>query len=119
MLMGHVWVRAKLVNPLTQQEVDTRALVDTGAAFTVLPRQIAERLGLKALGRKSVKTARGHAELDESFAAVEIQGKRGVTPVLISQELDEVLIGVITLEALGLAVDPATNRLVETHILLL
>jgi predicted aspartyl protease len=50
---------------------------------------------------------------------VEIQGKRGATPVLISQELDEVLIGVITLEALGLAVDPATNRLVETHILLL
>ena len=114
-----LWVRAKLVNPLTQQEVDARALVDAGAAFTVLPRQIAERLGLKALGRKSVKTARGHAELDESLAAVEIQGKRGATPVLISQELDEVLIGVITLEALGLAVDPATNKLVETHILLL
>jgi len=50
---------------------------------------------------------------------VEVGNKRGVSPVLVSSELNEVLIGVITLEALGLTVDPTTGGLRETEILML
>jgi predicted aspartyl protease len=39
--------------------------------------------------------------------------------VLASNELNEVLIGVITLELLGLTVDPMTGELRETEILML
>ncbi|MFP3195929.1 MAG: hypothetical protein RXQ74_03585 [Caldivirga sp.] len=39
------------------------------------------------------------------------------SPVLASNELNEVLIGVITLELLGLTVDPTTGELRETEIL--
>jgi len=55
----------------------------------------------------------------ESFAIVEVKGRRAVTPILISRELSETLIGVITLEALGLTVDPTTGELKEVEILLL
>jgi len=64
---------------------------------------------LKIVGKRVVKTAKGYAELGESFALVEIEGERAVTPVLVSKRLEEVLIGVLTLEALGFEVDLATG----------
>jgi len=85
--MGHTWVEAKIANPFTGQDVKVVALVDTGATFTVVPSWIHEKLGLKVVGKKKVKTAKGYADLDESFALVEVEGKQGVTPMLISKEL--------------------------------
>jgi len=117
--MGHVWVNAKLINPITGRGIETKALVDTGATFTVIPRHIYEELGLRTVGKRRVKTASGYVDMDESFALVEVGNKRGVSPVLVSNELNEVLIGVITLEALGLTVDPTTGGLRETEILML
>jgi|BEDMetMinimDraft_1075159.scaffolds.fasta_scaffold01499_5 Predicted aspartyl protease len=117
--MGHVWVDAKLINAVTAQEVKVTALVDTGATFTVIPLWVHEKLNLKIIGKRKVETAKGETELDESFALVEMEGKHAATPVLISRELKDVLIGVLTLEALGLTIDPTTGKLKETRILLL
>ena len=69
--------------------------------------------------KKIVETTKGPTELDESFLVIEIKDKRAVTPVLISRDLKDVLVGVLTLEALGLAVDPTTGELKESRILLL
>ena len=85
----------------------------------MIPWWVYERLNLKIVGRKRVEIAEGYLELDESFAVIEIEGRRGVTPLLVSKELSEVLVGVVTLEVLGLAVDPTTGKLRETRILLL
>jgi len=49
----------------------------------------------------------------------EIEGKRGLTPLLVSRDLKDLLIGVLILEALGLTVDPTTGKLKEIEILLL
>jgi len=117
--MGHIWVDAKLTNPVTGRDVKVRALVDTGATFTVIPWEIHEKLNFKIVGKKKIETAKGYANLDESFAVVEVKGKLGVTPILISKDLKDALIGVLTLEALGLTVDPTTGELKETRILLL
>ena len=117
--MGHVWVGVGIANPITGQRVDVKALVDTGAKFTVVPWWVHERLGFMIVGRRGVRTAKGYTEFDESFALVEVKGRRAVTPILISRELSETLIGVITLEALGLTVDPTTGELKEVEILLL
>lgn len=117
--MGHVWVDAKIINAVTAQEVKVTALVDTGATFTIIPLWVHEKLNLKIIGKRRIETAKGETELDESFALVEMEGKHAVTPVLISRELKDVLIGVLTLEALGLTIDPTTGKLKETRILLL
>jgi len=118
-LMGHVWVKVKVKNPLADTEVEEEALVDTGATYTVMPLNISDKLGLRVVGKKDVETAKGLVQLDESFAIVEIEGKRGLTPLLVSRDLKDLLIGVLTLEALGLMVDPTTGKLKETRILLL
>jgi clan AA aspartic protease len=117
--MGHVWVDAKVINPLTGDETRSKALVDTGATYTVVPLAVHEKLNLKIVGEKDVETAKGKARLDETFATVEIEGKRGLTPILVSPEIQDILIGVLTLEGLGLTVDPTTGELKETRILLL
>ncbi|RJS88947.1 hypothetical protein CW700_06130 [Candidatus Bathyarchaeota archaeon] len=117
--MGHIWVKVRVINPLTGAEVDREALVDTGSTFTVIPQGLYEKLGLRVVGFKDVETAKGSTRLDESFAVVEIQGKRGLTPILVSKDLKDMLIGVLTLEALGLKVDPTTGELKEARILLL
>jgi predicted aspartyl protease len=50
---------------------------------------------------------------------IELEGRSGITAVLISKELKDVLVGVLTLERLGLIVDPTSGKLKETRILLL
>jgi hypothetical protein len=36
--MEHVWVNVRLVNPITGKEIETKALVDTGAKHKSLHR---------------------------------------------------------------------------------
>jgi predicted aspartyl protease len=85
----------------------------------VVPWSVYEKLNLVIVDKKIVETAKGPTELDESFLVIEIKDKRAVTPVLISRDLKDVLVGVLTLEALGLSVDPTTGELKESRILLL
>lgn len=117
--MGQIRVKAKLTNPLNGAETEEEALIDTGATYTVIPSKTYEKLRLKIVGEKDVETAKGLTRLEESFALIEIEGKRGLTPLLVSKDLKDLLIGVLTLEALGLKVDPTTGKLKEARILLL
>jgi aspartyl protease family protein len=120
--MGHVRIPIRLRNPTDDSlftEV-TDALVDTGATWTIIPRSIAAALQLREVGPFMVRTAAGPQQLVQSYAFVELPlDKSMVAPLLISETLDIVLIGVTTLEALGLAVDPTSETLKESEILLL
>lgn len=109
--MGHILVDARILNPIKGTEFNTKALVDTGATFTVIPWEIYEKLNLKVVGKKKVETAKWIMELDESLALLEIKGKSSIIPLLISKELKDTLIGIISLEALCLIVDPTTGEL--------
>ena len=119
--MGHVTVKVRLANPVSKskEKIADKALVDAGATFTVIPHGIATKLGLRSLGKRRVETANRSQLLDQSFAYIEVDGKNTVTPLLISRTLDKILIGVITLESLGLMVDPTKGILKETETLLL
>jgi predicted aspartyl protease len=74
---------------------------------------------LRSLGKRRVETANRSQLLEQSFAYIEVDGKNTVTPLLISGTLDKILIGVITLKALGLMVDPTKVTLKDTETLLL
>ena len=112
--MGHIWVEAVIRNPFTGGSAFVKALVDTGATDTVIPRKIAEELQLPVTGKSVVLTARGPVELDECIGVIEIMGKKRAVPMLISSELNFALIGVTTLEWLRLEVDPTTGKLKES-----
>lgn len=95
------------------------ALVDTGASWTCVPRNLADQLGLEVLGVKQVTTANGVARADQSYAFIEIEGRHTIHEVLITDAYPGVLIGVLTLEGLGFAVDPVNKRLIDSELLLL
>jgi predicted aspartyl protease len=119
--MGHVRVPIKLAHPERPAAGIhvAEALVDTGASFTTIPRATAQELGLSVYGRRSARSAAGIIEIDESYVMFEYDGRQTVTPVWISETYAGVLIGVLTLESLGLAVDPGTGKLTESELLLL
>jgi len=119
--MGHVRVRIRLANTGRRQEaIEVEdALVDTGATLTTVPRSLADQLRLEVLGQHETRTAAGVQTVDQSYAFFEYDGRQTVTPVWISDTYPGVLIGVITLEALGLSVDPASGQLTDSEFLLL
>ena len=119
--MGHVRVKIKIANPTRRQEfveVDD-ALVDTGATWTTVTTDIADRLGLQVVDQVQADTPAGEITLDHSFALIQYDGKQSISDVLVNDALHEVLVGVVTLEGLRLAVDPRSGRLVDTKLLLM
>ncbi|TMB99724.1 MAG: aspartyl protease [Chloroflexi bacterium] len=119
--MGHVRVTIRIAHPARREEpVEVpNALVDTGATWTTVPRQLADRLGLEVIEQLPAQTAAGEVTVDHSFAVVEYDGRRSFADILISDAYPGVLVGVVTLEGLRLAVDPGTGRLVDAKLLLL
>jgi len=117
--MGHVTVEAKLTSPTSKKTLTAESIIDTGATFTTIPQTISRKLKLPAVAKRKVRTASGEETLTESYLIIEILNEKTATPVLINPKLDRVLIGVITLEALALKVDPKTGKLEKTELLLL
>ena len=95
------------------------ALVATGTAYTMLPHALVESLGCDAVRAQRVILADGRIE-EWMVAQVEVecQGRRTVTPVLMGPEASPPLLGVTTLEELGLGVDPLSRRLVPVDLYL-
>jgi clan AA aspartic protease len=117
--VGYVWVDAVIKNPFSGRSVSVKALVDTGATLTIVPRKVADELALPVIGKSLVQTAKGVTELEACFGVVGIMGEETPARILVSDELDTVIIGVTVLEQLGLEVDPATGKLKKTKLLLL
>jgi aspartyl protease family protein len=119
--MGHVRVRVRFARPERRQDgIEVAdAVVDTGATWTVVPRELAENLSLDVFGGKTVKTAEGLQTLRQSYAYIEMADKEMVTHLLVSDTLDTTLIGVTTLEAMGLMVDPTKEELRDAEVFLL
>jgi clan AA aspartic protease len=87
-----------------------KALVDTGATFSVLPSRVAERIGLKAAGGFSVELADGTVrKMPVATGVFRVDGRRAPATVLVAPA-GEPLLGVETLEVLGLSVDPKRRR---------
>jgi len=111
--MGHVFVRAKF-RGRGVLEVD-KMLVDTGASFTVMPLDIAEKYFIETPFETELRLGDGRIVKAKVFVAeVEIEGRRGPLRILAFKEAIPV-IGVDTLETLGLKVDPLTGRIEKTE----
>jgi len=117
--LGHVHVKVKLTSPSTNKSITTDSLIDTGATFTTIPKNLSKELRLPSIAKRKVTTASGEEELTESYLLIELLDEKTMTPVLISDKLNRVLVGALTLEALALKVDPRTGKLEKTELLLL
>jgi clan AA aspartic protease len=112
--MGHVFVDAEL--SWTSSET-VRMLADTGATYTVVPEDVAARLGLVSSPRPMAVILADGSTRQMHFATVLMkldEREAGVT-VLLAPAGAEPLLGVEALEALGLAVDPTSHRIQATR----
>ncbi len=116
--MGHVWVDARFCNLDRSRCIDARALIDTGATLSVIPKHLADEIKLKPSRIDKVQTAAGFVEIMRAPAIIVIQGRETVTEVWVSDIIDKPLIGTTTLELLGFEVDPRTGKLREAPLLL-
>jgi len=119
--LGYVRVLGTIANPLNHDlKLELDFLVDTGAIYTVISKSIADKIGLKELGKRKFKTGSGAVELPVAEAYIVIEGE-GVTSLVAISSDDEmpILLGVTTLELLGLQVDPVNGKLKPLELLIL
>jgi len=91
-------------------------LVDTGASIAMIPRSILEALGVTPLRREDVELADGRlVPRDIGLVILRYEGIPYGADVIFGEGGDAALLGVITLEELGLTVDPRTGNLTRVR----
>ena len=119
--MGHTKVKAVVANPLERaRRKEVELLADTGAIYSMLPGSVLRDLGIAPSGRRRFRLASGDVEeypTGEAYMAIEGVGATSV--VVFGAEGSTPLLGVTTLELLGMQVDPVTGKLKPMELLLL
>lgn len=106
--MGLTHIRVAVVNPAHPRKKSTvKLLVDSGAVYSVIPATTLSKLGIEPHGERSFILADG-TEIRRRVgdAIFLIDGIRGASPVIFGEKGDAALLGVVTLEAVGLTLDP-------------
>lgn len=87
-------------------------LVDSGATYTVVPEEVLKKLGIKPQRLEKFSMADGKIiKRKVGSALYEFQGIESAAPVLFGEKGDSSLLGIYTLEALGLTLDPLKRKL--------
>lgn len=110
----------KVKSPKNPKKVyEGEFLVDSGAHFTVLPKKVWQSLNLSIAGKQEFGLADGTIiTRNVGNALVEYQGNERATTVVLGDKDDSPLLGVITLEALGLGLDPFKRQLYKAKLML-
>ncbi len=119
--MGFVKTKAR-VSPTAdgKRSAEIEFLVDTGAIYSLVPAHLLKGLGIKPTGKRKFRQASGRAiARDVGEARFRVGKFRGVSQVIFGRKSDMPLLGVVTLEALGLEVDPVSEKLKPAELLLL
>ncbi len=106
--------RRGLLAPAQIRRAEVDALVDTGATRLVLPKAIADALGLQVLGQLPVRFADERRGVRDrvGIVVVELMGRRAEVDALVDPNRTTALLGQIPLEALDFWIDPVGRRLV-------
>ena len=114
--MGGFSAKLRVWNPSSPEQVEeVEALVDTGAAFSWVHRERLEKMGIVPLRRMCFRAIDGSIiERDTAAVWVASNGFTGPDTVVVAERNDMEVIGVHTIEGLGLAADPVQKKLVPT-----
>src|SRR5437870_3943555 len=111
--MGVFTVQIDVGNPDASRFETFQALVDTGSTNTVLPAVALRRLGVAPYTTSTFELADGsETELEVGRTWVRLDGKAEYTQVVFGEGDYDPILGAITLEEMGLVVDPIGGRLV-------
>jgi len=116
--MGVTYIEGTAKGPTGKQK-NVRFLVDSGATYTLLPKSVWEGLELIPQRVVTFNLADGTTidrPVSECFLSLP-QGEAH-TPVILGEESDEALLGTVTLEILGLILNPFNRTLQPMRLLL-
>lgn len=116
--MGITYIEGIVRGPEGREE-NVRLLVDSGVTYTLLPQPIWQNIGLIPKRKLSFGLADGtmiEREVSECYIILP-QGEAH-TPVILGEKDDEALLGVVTLEILGLIFNPFKRTLQPMRMLL-
>jgi len=119
--VGYVRIKGVVANPLRRDvRVEVEFVADAGAIYTVIPRGIADKLGLEITDRHRFRAAGGDVvEYPVAEAYIVVEGRGATSLVVVGPENVTPLLGVTTLELLGYQVDHITGRLKPAELMLL
>ncbi len=111
--MGLTFLEIEVGNPANPDVTEKlEFLIDSGAVYSVVPATVLERLGIKPLAEKTFRLADGSKiTRKKGVALFKYGGEVGGADVIFGEEGDSKLLGALTLEALGLALDPLRREL--------
>ncbi len=89
------------------------ALVDSGATYTLLPRPLLERLGVRPTRRRTFVIADGSVhDLDMAWVYVRLRDETNPSLVVFGPPGAMALLGAVTLEEFALGIDPLRQELI-------
>jgi clan AA aspartic protease len=98
----------------SKRKVSVKFLIDSGAVYSLVPARILRKLGLRPYREVTFSLADGTTVTRQvGDAYFEINGSLGPAPVMFGEEGDEPLLGAMTLESLGMVLDPFKRRLIR------
>ena len=116
--MGMTYIKG-VASGTDDQRVTVRFLVDSGATYSLLPYDDWRAIGLVPKRSMTFSLADGTAiERQISECHIEIAQGEGHTPVILGEPGDQALLGIVTLEILGLVLNPFQRTLEPMHMLL-
>lgn len=117
--MGLTYVSV-LVKGARGRREQVQMLVDSGAVYSLLPSRVWKRLGLKPKRKERFALADGRTvERKVSECHMTLGKTAGHSPVILGAPGDdEALLGAVTLEVLGLVLDPFSRRLLPMRLVL-
>jgi hypothetical protein len=110
--MGTFSAKLRVWNPSAPENVEEIvAMVDAGAAFSWIHRERLERLGVEFLRRSGFRAIDGSI-IERDTVAVWVGSNEFRAPdiVVMAEPSDMEMIGVHTIEGLGLAADPVQKK---------
>jgi clan AA aspartic protease len=111
--MALTYIQASVANPAKpRRTARVRFLVDSGAAYSVVPAPVLTCLGIKPTRSKSFILADG-SEVKRRLgeAVFRLNGEQGTSPVIFGEKGDSILLGSVSLGVLGLILDPFKREL--------
>ena len=116
--MGLTSVEGTVTGP-TARSRTVSFLVDSGATYSLLPLDDWRAIELTPRRRLTFVLADGtQIERDVSECYLQLPQGEGHTPVILGEAGDEALLGVVTLEILGLVLHPFNRTLQPSRLLL-
>ena len=110
--MSITYLNVKVRNPQNPQKQTTgHFLVDSGAVYSVMPASVLRKLSVKPTDKQRFSLANGEVvEKQVGNATFEYQDKLRSSPVVFGEE-GIFLLGAVTLESLGVILDPINREL--------